>query len=238
MLEGFLETLENYGLLGIFLVSFLGNTIPYSTVPYLVLVAAYAASLETTWDYLAVSILGGLGAGLGKVVVYYIGRTARIALPQQTRDQLERFAKLFEKSTFIAVFLFAALPLPDDLLYIPLGVARYNVWLFTLAVVTGKIVITGTTVFFGSALKSLVSYASSINPLLSLLSAAILTVVSILFVSKMNWESIIEAYQERGAGRALLELILQFFLVFVKFFRWLHRSLSWAMKKLRWTNSR
>ncbi len=223
MLEGLLEALESYGPLGVFLISFLGNTIPYSTVPYLILVAAYAASLTTTWDYVFVSVLGGLGAGLGKVVVYYIGRTARIALPKQTRVQMERFAKLFEKSTFIAVFLFAALPLPDDLLYIPLGIARYNLALFTAAVVAGKVIITGTTVFFGSALKSLVSYTFSINPLLSVFSAVVFTVASIVFVVEMNWGRVLEVYQEKGSLQALVELTIQFFLVFIKLFRWVKR---------------
>jgi len=221
LLEGLLELLKEYGALGTFLISLIGNAIPYSTVPYLLFIAALGAGTENVVDRTLLTVLGGVGAALGKVAVYYMGRTASAVLSDATRHNLELFSSLFRRSVFVATFIFAALPLPDDLLYIPLGIARYNVVYFFLAVVLGKIVITGMAVFFGSTVVALMESAYNKNWLLSLSVGVFATLVATLVIVKMDWQKILKTYEEKGGLHALLQLFVEFFYLFVRLARWI-----------------
>ncbi|MCE2614297.1 MAG: DedA family protein, partial [Nitrosopumilus sp. (ex Thoosa mismalolli)] len=46
-----------------------------------------------------------------------------------------------------AAFFAAATPIPDDLVYVPLGLAKYNPKRFFIATLTGKLVLSYTIVF-------------------------------------------------------------------------------------------
>lgn len=226
MLEGLIGLLREYGAFGTFLISLVGNAIPYSTVPYLFFIAALGAGTESVVDRALLTILGGVGAALGKVAVYYMGRTASTVLSDATRHNLELFSSLFRRSVFIATFIFAALPLPDDLLYIPLGIARYNIVYFFLAVVLGKMVITGMAVFFGSTVVALMASAYSMNWLLSLSVGVSATIVATLVIVKMDWQKILKAYEEKGGLHAFLQLFVEFFYLFVRLARWIQGKVA------------
>ena len=102
----FREFLESYGVLGVFIVSFLGNVIPYSTIPYLFFIVVYTAFIHDIGVKIAIIVSGGLGAALGKLVVYYIGRTARIILSEESRRNIELFTRLAGRGIFFAVYFF------------------------------------------------------------------------------------------------------------------------------------
>ncbi|KSW12147.1 hypothetical protein CF15_05125 [Pyrodictium occultum] len=210
---GSLELLTaGYGAaIGAFLTAFVSNAIPYMTVPYLVVIAGYGAALNSVYEKILVALAGGLGAGLGKVVVYMLGRGVHQVLPERARENVELFAHVFSKGMFIAIFLFAALPLPDDVLYIPVGVAGYNPLLFFIAVTLGKIIITSLAVLLGNVVASLTGSEGGFNPetIAGLIVASI--IVSIVIV-RMNWNKIIEVYDEKGVIPAFIEMIKQAFL--------------------------
>ncbi|HDJ84003.1 MAG TPA: hypothetical protein ENG44_03275, partial [Desulfurococcaceae archaeon] len=60
--------IEKYGYFGIFLVSALGNMIPYTTIPYLILVMAYASTLPTLHQQILTAITSATGAAIGKIM--------------------------------------------------------------------------------------------------------------------------------------------------------------------------
>jgi len=187
-----------------FVISFVFNAIPFATVPYLVVIASYAAVVNDVFDKLLMTVSGGLGAALGKMVVFYLGRGITHFVSENVRENLEFFAKFFERGVFIAVFLFAALPLPDDVLYVPLGMAGYNPVLFFTAVALGKMVITGASITFGTLLGDTVSQGS---PLLVMVVGIAATVV----ISRMDWKRVVKRWQEQGALVGLVEMVVQFF---------------------------
>ncbi|RUM47147.1 MAG: hypothetical protein DSY37_03600 [Hyperthermus sp.] len=194
------------------LISAASNSIPYMTVPYLVLIAGYGASSGLSpLDKVLVALGGGLGAAIGKMIVFYIGRGVNRILSENTRENLDVFIEAFKRGVFIAVFLFAALPIPDDVLYIPLGVAGYSPLLFFVAVMLGKIVLTGVAVFFGNVLSSLVS-EEAVNPLK--LGAALVagSVLVAVIISRMKWKRIISVYDDYGIVPAFVEMIVQAFM--------------------------
>ncbi len=193
--------------LAAFIVSLVSNAIPYMTVPYLGLIAGWGLYLHGDAEKVLVAISGGIGAALGKVIVFLLGRGFRRILPENTRQNVEVFAKAFKKSVFFALFLFAALPLPDDVLYVPLGVTGYNLFLFFIAVALGKIVITFLAVMFGDLIRSLIGTEGiSLEALIALIVGSIIVAIIII---RINWLRIVETYNEKGVLPALIELIKQ-----------------------------
>ncbi len=204
LLKELVKLTDKYGLLGVFLISFVGNAIPYATVPYLAIIAALAAQKGLTlWDALLWSVVGGLGAALGKVVVYLTGLGTSELLPEKVRKNFEIFSRIAQRGIFIAIFLFAALPLPDDVLYIPLGVAKYPLLKFFIAVWLGKIVITFASIAFGNAYAALMAeYKVSITK--STIILIIVTIILMIIIGRMDWVRIAIAFSERGTGYALV----------------------------------
>lgn len=210
------ELLQTYGVLGVFLVSLFGNVIPYSTIPYLFFVIIYASRVQDVLTNILIIIFGGLGAAIGKLVVYYIGRTARVVMSPQTRRNMELFARIASKGIFLAVFLFAALPLPDDVLYVPLGVSGYSVGKFFVALLLGKIIITGMAVYLGRAMSWLVEESAGMPLYMSIPLMLFITMFLTYIVMKIDWVQAAHILEEKGVANATifvakksLEAILQ-----------------------------
>ncbi len=205
----FLQILRSYGPLGVFIVSALGNAIPYSTIPYLLFIVVYAGSLDNVLDQAYISFLGGLGAAVGKIVVYYFGRGLRLVMTEQQKNNMEVFVGLFKRSTFLAVFLFAALPLPDDILYIPLGATGYSLIRFFTALLLGKIIITGAAVFFGSTYSWLLEDAADTPWYITYPSLLAITLILTYIVAKIDWVKIAKGYKEKGVVRGTFILLIE-----------------------------
>jgi len=207
IVEVIVEAVKVLGPLGILVISFLGNAIPYSTIPYLIFIINYAAMIsDNTVLLLAAALLGGLGAALGKIIVYGVGRAARLALSEESKNNLELFTRIAGKSVFIAVFLFAALPLPDDILYVPLGVTGYSAFKFFIAVALGKIIITGSAIAIGSIIGIATEYVGVPNPIISALLAVILSIATAYVILVINWSLVIGDVEEIGWLKFLVRL--------------------------------
>ncbi len=203
MFEQLGELIYVYGPLGVFLVSFLGNVIPYSTVPYLVFVVQYGVAIGNPLIRIGIAILGGLGAALGKVIVLLIGFAARKVIPEKTKKSMKLFMKLAGKSVFVAVLIFAASPLPDDILYIPLGAMGYSPFKFFAAAVIGKTIITYMALLFGGIIRLIVGESSVLAAIVSLIA----TIVLLLILVKVNWEKIVEDITFKGWKEFLKKII-------------------------------
>lgn len=206
-LEGLAKKLIILGPIGIFLASLLGNAIPYATVPYLILIVQYFATIKyTLLDIIFIAVIGGLGAALGKIIVYSIGRAARYALSEETKENLRLFTKLMSKSVFIAVFLFAALPLPDDILYLPLGVSGYSIVKFFMACFLGKIVITLLAALFGAAWAQ-VAEMSKIPVWVSAPSMLIVSLIVAYVITTIDWVRVVESVESQGWVKFIVQVV-------------------------------
>ncbi len=202
------ELIERYGALGAFVLSFIGNAIPYATIPYLFVIAAVGSSLRlSTNEMILWSITGGLGAALGKVVVYLTGMAVSKVVSKEMEENLKIFARIARRSLFLAIFLFAALPLPDDVLYIPLGMAKYSLLRFFIAVFLGKTIITFMSLMFGTTYGE-IAENYNVNPILSIIVFGTVTILISIVIARMDWIRIAIAYSEGGilqGTKALIE---------------------------------
>src|SRR3989304_3216216 len=132
--------LQTYGYLVILLASFLGSLIIFVPVPYFLVIAA--ASADPVFDPTLIGISSALGATAAKVIIFQVSYTGGKLMSSNTEKRMKPFMKLVSRYGGIAAFLAAAPPIPDDLIYIPLGLARYSLPRFILATLLGKILLT------------------------------------------------------------------------------------------------
>lgn len=182
------------GYLGIFVISILGNLIPFIPIPYLVAVYLYAAFIPGS-NPILVGIVSGLGAGVGKLIVYLFSRGAsHVVLSQATRERYSKISSLLGNWGMIAVFLFAATPSPDDAIIIPLGLMGYNPFKFFLGVTMGKILISIATAYSGRIVARLTGGLFWEELVISI----VLFIIVMVVVSLFNWEGILTILGEKG----------------------------------------
>jgi len=156
-------------LLGVLLVSFGINMIPF-TSPSNLLIASNAALLVNS-DPLSVGGLVALGATCAKLIHYIISFFVGKHVGEERRKRLDTAAVKTKRWAFLAVFIAAATPIPDDPVIIPLGLMRYNPAKFTLAYFAGKLSIASIGALFGGFGDQLLS---------GYLSQGVLVIISIV----------------------------------------------------------
>lgn len=142
MLEGFIEWAEvvvpRYGYLGAFLVSLAGSIVPFLPAPYLAVILVLAPFS----DPVLLATVSALGATLGKLSSYAIGRAAKKLSRGRYRRKLTVLSKMISRYMFAAIFVAALTPLPDDIIFIPAGMIGYSLPKTFFAVFLGKEILT------------------------------------------------------------------------------------------------
>ena len=127
---------------------FIGAIIPIP-VPYMIPVALFSAA----WVAGNVSTSGILITGMvffpaisntiGDLIDYYIGRGAEYVLNKDDRELDNRWAKIILKKPKLipgVILIFGISPLPESLLMVPLGMAKYDVKKTFIWMLFGKII--------------------------------------------------------------------------------------------------
>lgn len=140
------------GYLGIFALSLGTNLIVFIPVPYLLVILL--AALSGQFDLALLVMASATGATIGKLIVFQSFYSGSRVIRDRARNNLNSFRMTFEKYAGLAVFLAAATPVPDDIVYVPLGLARYNRLKFFIALLAGKTVITLMVVYGAAYLTS------------------------------------------------------------------------------------
>ena len=134
------------GYLGIFFVSFIGSATIVLPVPSFILVF-FLGAVMNPW---LVALSASLGNAFGELVGYALGRGGGKIIQRKYRKAVERYKKWFEKDrVFVLITLFAATPLPDDIVGVICGIFNYNVKKFIVASFIGKLVMNLALAFGG-----------------------------------------------------------------------------------------
>lgn len=183
------------GYLGLVLVSFFGSLIPFVPFPAFILLATMSTTYE--FDLNIIAITSAVASAAAKQIIFYLSYGGRKIINEQTRKRIKPFERLVKRYGAGAAFVAAATPIPDDLIYVPLGLAKYNPLRFFISTVAGKIVLSYAIVFISRGFGS-----SYINPLLDQVSdvstiyigtaifVAMITGVVILML-RLNWERVL-----------------------------------------------
>ena len=127
------------GYIGLALVSFIGSLIPFVPVPSFILLATM--SVGEQFDLHILALVSAFTATIAKQIIFYASYGGRRTISEKTRKRMRPFQKLVKRYGGAAAFVAAATPIPDDMVYIPLGLAKYNPKRFFIATLSGKIVL-------------------------------------------------------------------------------------------------
>ena len=118
-------------LLTAFIFATFGNTSILIVFPYILIVYNIAQVFD---NWILLGIVSGLGAAVGEVTSYIVGRLIGASKKMGESEMGEKFhrirAKFEEKPASIplTIFLFALTPLPDDAILVPIGMMKYPYW--------------------------------------------------------------------------------------------------------------
>jgi len=206
-MELLMETLSKWGFLGLFLSAFASNVIPYSTIPYLVFIAPLLPHF-TGFELLYAILSLAVGATLGKLVVYFIGRSfGRIKRISNYTWSTTRFFTRHQKQVFILTLLVAASPIPDDVFYIPIGTMGYSVVKYTIALFIGKLIVSILTYIYGASMAFLLEGIGSMPIYLSIPISIIVTIILYWIIGKIDWNNVENVFIEKGSLMAFIYVL-------------------------------
>lgn len=163
-------------------------------------------------EILGLALAGGLGCALGEFTGYAIGFGAK-KVAEESKSELIKNINGFGKVVLenkkyipIYVFIFAATPLPDDILFLPLGLMRYPFWKCILPGWAGK---TLTTLFYCSwpiliALGFMATGVAS-NEVSTIITEALMLLITItvmFFIMSFDWTKYLEKRKEKKSKKS------------------------------------
>lgn len=128
---------------GAFLISMLGNVtvlfpFPYIAVIFLLGGASAGVAGPYFFDPWLLGIIGGLGATIGEITGYFLGRFGSRYVNQDQCGGFLGFIRKYPRTTPLILWFLALTPIPDDVVVIPLGIARYPIQKVLIPQLIGK----------------------------------------------------------------------------------------------------
>jgi membrane protein YqaA with SNARE-associated domain len=159
----------------------------------------FIIAANTALDPLLIAVFAGLGAAIGELSGYLIGLGGRKVIGEKYKRKMDILMKLFKRFGSIVIFVFALTPLPDDLLFIPLGVMRYKILHAFIPALIGKFVSNLIVAYAGRFLIFAIrdffgAEGEGITFLIGTILAVVLLVVVLVIMFKVDWEKRAEKY--------------------------------------------
>ena len=185
----------NYGYFGIFLISLIGALSIFFPIPYTVVIF----TLGGLFDPFLIAIAAGLGSAVGEFSGYVLGFYGRKVISAERRRKMEFMVKVFDRFGPFAIFLFALTPLPDDLLFIPLGMMHYNLLRAFIPALIGKACMNFIVAYGGSVANRFIEQifgegSDLITFLIGGLLGIILFIIVMFVMFKVDWEKVFMKY--------------------------------------------
>ena len=183
------------GYLGILIVSFVGSLIPFVPIPYFPLLIT--ASFNSNFNPHLIAIVSAAGVVAAKTLIFFASYYGRKVLSDKTKHRMLPLQKLVSRYGWPGAFIAAATPVPDDLVYIPLGLAKYSPWKFATATFAGKVVmneaIVWSSIFLGRPfVESILGETTDPTWLIVAAVASIaLLAVTVYYSLKIDWAKLI-----------------------------------------------
>ncbi len=186
---------DSFGYLGVFTASFIGSIIVFVPVPYFPVLVA--AALSEKLDPNLISLVSAVGVLLAKMIIFYASYYGRSVLSEKTKQRMFPLQKVLRRYGGFGAFIVALTPIPDDVVYIPLGLARYSPWKFAIATFSGKFIlneiIVWSSVILGRPfIESFIS--TDIDPLfltLGIIASVVLLAIIVYLSVRVDWARII-----------------------------------------------
>lgn len=197
MTGDWISYLLQFGYLGVFLISVVGAMSIVIPIPYTFVILTLG--MRGVLDPLLLTVAGGLGSGIGEFSGYLIGYYGRALISEKRQRKIDFIVRILEdRYGPIVIFLFALTPLPDDLLFIPLGVLRYKFVKAFIPCFLGKLLMCAILAYGGQLYYDVLSAifgggTFEIELLTSVITAVILIIIFVAMF-KIDWEKVLGKY--------------------------------------------
>ena len=188
-----------YGYLGIFLISLIGAMSILVPIPYPVVI--FILGGFPTFDPLLIAVAAGFGSAIGEFSGYLLGVGGRKVISDKYKKKVDFITKLFKKYGSIAIFIFALTPLPDDLLFIPLGVMRYSLLRAFIPALLGKFFSNLIVAYSGRLSLEIIGNLFGVEGegtslLFGTVVGVVLLMIVLIIMFKFDWEKHFAKYVE------------------------------------------
>ena len=183
------------GYLSLSLVNFFGSLVPFVPLPGFLLLATM--SVGDQFDLHVLALLSAVTATVAKQIIFYVSYGGRKMINEKTRKRMRPFERLVKKYGAGAAFFAAATPIPDDLVYVPLGLAKYNPKRFFIATLTGKIVLSYAIVFIShnlglSLVEPFLENVTDATPIyIGIIIFGVMMTSVVILLSRLDWARIL-----------------------------------------------
>ncbi|MDW8000102.1 MAG: VTT domain-containing protein [Candidatus Nitrosocaldus sp.] len=193
IIDTLLVIADSLGYIGLFAISFVASIIIFVPIPFFPILAIM--SIDPKFDPHLLAFSSAMGASIAKVIIFYSSYYGRRFISRESRARMRPLQRLLKRYGWYASFIAAATPIPDDLVYIPLGLAKYNPFMFFTSLFAGKMLISEAVVWGTRAGFNLLEYVegNENTPLFyaSLIATVVLIGLSVYFMIRVDWGRII-----------------------------------------------
>ena len=186
-----------YGYFGIFLISLIGAMSIFFPIPYTVVI--FTLGGVSSLDPVLIALVAGFGSAIGEFSGYLLGLGGRKAIGEKYKKKMDILVRVFNKYGSIVIFIFALTPLPDDLIFIPLGVMRYSLLRAFIPALIGKMTMNLIVVYSGhfsiGFIRDIFGVDSDwVSALIGVVLALVLLATVFVIMFKVDWENRLERY--------------------------------------------
>jgi membrane protein DedA with SNARE-associated domain len=182
------------GYLILALVNFFGSLIPFVPLPGFLFLATM--SVGNQYDLHVLAIVSAVTATVAKQIIFFISFGGRKIMNQKTRIRMRPFERLVKRYGAAAAFVAAATPLPDDIIFVPLGLAKYNPKRFFIATLTGKLVLSYVIVLIShniglSFIEPFLENVDDATPVyIGIVIFGVIMTAMIIILLKLDWQRV------------------------------------------------
>ncbi|MHA2432080.1 MAG: VTT domain-containing protein [Candidatus Thorarchaeota archaeon] len=186
------------GYQGSLVISFLGNAtilfpFPYVGVPFILGGLRDIVTDAFVFDPWLVGLVSGLGAMLGEMTGYAVGFAGGALVEEEQRNRFRDFVLQYPRLTPLVLWFLAATPIPDDILVVPLGAAKYPWWKVALPQLVGKSMFLATIAWTGRfGLSWVGEFIGGLDPT-SIMTKSVevvgflLVILAVYFMVRVDW---------------------------------------------------
>lgn len=190
-----------FSYLGVFLISLVGTMSIIIPIPYTFIILTLG--MQGVMNPLLLTIAGGLGSAVGEFSGYVLGYYGRAVVSEKRQKKMNYIVKVLENRYGpVVVFLFALTPLPDDLLFIPLGVLRYSFVKAFIPCFFGKLLMVAILAYGGQLYYAVLSTVFGQGTFEVELFTSVITAILLVFIFvamfKIDWEKVLRKYIGEG----------------------------------------
>jgi membrane protein DedA with SNARE-associated domain len=200
------ESLDNQLVyFGILLVSFITNILIFVPIPVypILVISVFDKKLDPNF----IAVYSAIGIIIAKTIIFYsiyYGRNIFLKRGSPIKKKLIPLQKLASKYGRKAAIIAAITPIPDDIVYVSLGLARYSPWKFVISTFAGKLIINEIViwgaVYVGKPFIDRFAYNNNnnnidpFNVVISVIVSVSIAIIIIYTFVKIDMDKVIRKY--------------------------------------------